>query len=436
MDIPAAKKSRSLNKSAIGVLSITFTLILVYLFLYSNDRASASVTRSEVMIATVIKEDFLVDVRAPGTLQPTSLRWIAATSEGRIEQLMMQPGAKVEKDTVIMQLSNPTLLRNVDSAQFALEVAQAELVALEKRLQSNYLAQEAVVNDFQARYQNATFRLEANNALSGLQIVSELDAKENKLQQAQLASRLNIEKKRLVQLAELHVAEIRAKQAQVNQTQSLLALQQELKSNLKVTAGLDGILQEIPVEQGQQVSTGAILARVAQENKLKAELRVQESLVKNVLPGQSVTISAGGYHTVGKVIRIDPAVQNGVVVVDVSMPDASSQGDGSQGDGSQVNSYQQKPLPGARPDLRITASIEIENRANVLTLRRPVLTQVDSEVQLYVLNPNQDIALLTSVSIGSGSLDKVHVIAGLEPGAQVIVSDTSAFNNAATITLN
>lgn len=416
MDIPVAKNSRPPIKSAISMFGVALALTLIYLLLNTNNNASASVPRSEVIIATVNKEDFLVDVRAPGTLQPTSLRWIAATSEGRIEQLMKQPGARVYKDTVIMQLSNPTLLRNVDSAQFSLEVAKAELVALEKRLQSNYLSQEAVVNDFEARYQNATFRLEANNALSGLQIVSELDAKENKLQQAQLASRLNIEKKRLIQLAELHDAEIKAKQAQVKQTRSNLLLQQELKNNLQVKAGLDGILQEIPVEQGQQVSIGTILARVAQEIKLKAELRVQESQVLDVSLGQSVTVSAGGQHTKGKVIRIDPAVQNGVVVVDVSIPDGG--------------------LPGSRPDLRITASIEIENRLNVLTLRRPVLTQAGSEVQLYVLNPNQDKALLTPVSIGSSSLEKVHILAGLENGAQVIVSDTTTFNEASAITLN
>ena len=426
MDIPAAKKPFKF-KTPIFLFAGVFVIVIVWMIFQSDSQgwsanASTSVSHSEIMVATVNQEDFLVDVRAPGTLQPTSLRWIAATSQGRIEQLMMQPGARVSADTIIMQLSNPTLLRNVDSAKFALQVAEAERKALEKRLQSNYLAQEAVVNDFQARYQNATFRLEANNALSGLQIVSELDAKENKLQQQQLASRLEIEQKRLAQLADLHKAEVEASQARVDQARSFWLLQQELKDNLQVRAGLDGILQEIPVEQGQQVSGGAILARVAQEDKLKAELRVQESQVKDVTLGQVVKISAGGQHVMGEVVRIDPAVQNGVVIVDVGIPDAG--------------------LPGSRPDLRVTASIEIEKRPQVLTLRRPVsatmtaMQSMENDAHLYVVSSRDDTATLSKVILGRASLDKVHVIAGLQAGDKVIVSDTSVFADAPSINLD
>ena len=255
-----------------------------------------------------------------------------------------------------------------------------------------------------------------------MQIVSELDAKENKLHQQQLASRLEIEQKRLAQLADLHKAEVEASQARVDQARSFWLLQQELKDNLQVRAGLDGILQEIPVEQGQQVSGGAILARVAQENKLKAELRVQESQVKDVTLGQAVKISAGGQHVMGEVIRIDPAVQNGVVIVDVGIPDAG--------------------LPGSRPDLRVTASIEIEKRPQVLTLRRPVsatmsvMQSMENEAHLYLVSSSDDTATLTKVILGRASLDKVHVIAGLQPGDKVIVSDTSVFADAPSINLD
>lgn len=415
MDIPVSKSSMPLRKPVLWLAVAAMLFIGLYFTAFTGSAIDTSVTRSELMIATVQQEDFLVDVRAPGTLQPTNLRWIAATSEGRVEQLLLQPGAKVKSDSIIMTLSNPTLSRNVESARYSLQVAEADLKALERRLQSNTLSQEAVVNDFEARYQNANFRLEANNALSDLQVVSQLDAKENELQQAQLASRLEIERKRLAQLSELHAAEIEAQQAQINQARSLLSLQESLLADLHVKAGLDGILQDIPVEQGQQVNSGAILARVAQETNLKAELRVQESLVKDVTLGQVATISVGNQRVSGEVIRIDPAVQNGVVIVDVALPDNG--------------------ISGARPDLRISASIEIERQSNVLTLRRPVLAQPDTQTTLYVLN-DDDTAHLTSIEIGKGSLDKVHILSGLTPGMQVIVSDTSSFNQASIISLN
>lgn len=416
MDIPVSTHTALLKRPIIWFASAAIVVIIVYFVAFSGNNVTTRILKSELMIATVQQEDFLLDVRAPGTLQPTSLRWIAATSEGRIEQLLLQPGAKVTPDSIIMTLSNPTLTRNVKSARYALQVAEAELKALKMRLQSNSLSQEAIVNDFEAQYQNATFRLKANDALSGLQVVSALDAKENQLQQAQLASRLTIERKRLTQLSHLNAAELEAKQAQINQARSLLQLQESLQADLNVKAGLEGILQDIPVEQGQQVNGGAILARVAQEKNLKAELRVQESLVKDVTPGQIAIITAGNQTITGTVMRIDPAVQNGVVIVDVALLENG--------------------FPGARPDLRITASIEIEHRANVLTLRRPVMAQPDQLAQLYVVNDSEDTARLRDVMLGRGSLDKVHILEGLSPGTRVIVSDTSAFQHATDISLN
>ena len=355
------------------------------------------------------------DIRAPGTLQPTTLRWIAASSPGRIEQIFVEPGAKVDVDTVIMSLSNPKLARDVETATFALEVAEAEFVALQKRLESNYLAQEAVISQYKSSAMNANFRVEANEALAGKQIVSKLDVKETKLLQIQYTERLAIERKRLTHLEGLHVAELKAKQAQINQTRSQLRLQQQLLANLQVKAGLNGILQQVPVEQGQQISEGVILARVAREDNLKAELKVQESQVANIMIGQKVTISAGGQQAIGKVQRIEPAVQNGVVIVDVFF----------SGD----------KLASARPDLRVDGVIEIERLENVLLLKRPVYSKENRATKLYVVSQSSDTAKLSSVSLGSGSLDMIQVITGLKAGDQVIVSDTSQFEQQSIITL-
>lgn len=381
----------------------------------SSGSASVEANRGDFILGTVTKGNLVRDVRAAGTLQPTRLRWIAANSSGRIEQIHVQPGAKVEIDTVIMVLSNPTLSRDVETATFALQVAKAEQIALVKRLESDYLAQQSVVAEFDSNYQNAAFRVEANEALADKQIVSILDVKETKLLKKQYEIRLGIERKRLAGLKALQSAELDAKNAQIRQTESQLRLQQSLVADLQVKAGLKGVLQEVPVEQGQQINEGVVLARVAREDSLKAELRVQESQVKNIVIGQKVIVSAGGQQAEGKVQRIDPAVQNGVVVVDVEFI----------GDG----------LPSARPDLRVDGLIEIERLENVLLLKRPVYTKENSSAQLYVVNDSDDTASLSMVRLGSGSLDKIQIVNGLKSGDKVIVSDTSQFNQQRKISL-
>lgn len=407
MDIP--KKSRSgfaTKKRLLLVTSLVFISFYGWSYL-AQDPSSEKVERSDLIIAEVKEGELLRDVRAPGTLQPTKLRWIAASSSSRVEQILIHPGAKVTADTVIMQLSNPALSRDVDVATNALQVAKAQQLALEKRLQSNLLTQEAVVAEVDALYQNAVFRLEADQALSRMGVVPGLDAKENKLIHKQLEIRLGIEQKRMTNLQELLTAELSASQAEISQAQSQLNLQQELLDDLQVKAGLSGILQLVPVEQGQQVDAGVVIARVAQEDSLKSELRVQESQVKNVRIGQSVMISAGGQSAKGYVHRIEPAVQNGVVIVDVYF------------DGDSLN--------GARPDLRVDGLIEIERLQNVLTLQRPVYSQENQLTQLYVIDDN-DQAKLTQVSLGSASLGTIQVLEGVSVGDRVVVSDTSQFN--------
>ena len=392
--------------------------IVVSVYAWSNLGSKLSVTsinRADHIIAEVGREDLTRDVRAPGTLQPTRLRWIAATSAGLVEEVLIQPGARVSADTVIMVLSNPTLARDVDAAFYALQVAEAELVALEKRLESNVLAQEASVAEYESRFQNASFRMLANESLLKKQVVSSLDAKETELLKKQLEVQLAIEKKRHAHLKVLQIAELDAKQAQISQARSQLKLQQELLADLQVTAGLTGVLQQVPVEQGQQIRTGEILARVAREDSLKAELRVQESQVRDVQIGQRVLVSAGGQQAEGQVQRIDPAVQNGVVIVDVS--------------------FGEQRLPSARPDLRVSGVIILEQLSNVLTLRRPVYSQENMLAQLYVLDPSGDSASLRAVQLGNGSVDKIEISSGLKPGDRVIVSDTSQLGRQAEISL-
>lgn len=396
-------------------------ILVVLIVLYSlwnalgSSASSVSADKSELIFDTVIRGNLVLDVRAPGTLQPVQLRWIAASSAGRVEQIFIQPGAEVEPDTVILTLSNPTLARDVETAAFGLQVAEAELVALQKRLESDYLTQQAVVAEFESNYQNATFRVGANEALADKQIVSQLDVKETQLLQQQYANRLHIEKQRLTHLKTLHQAEIEAKQAQLNQAKSQLRLQEALLDNLQVKAGLKGILQQVPVEQGQQINEGEVLANVARVDNLKAELKVQESQVSRVQLGQKVTISAGGQQTLGKVQRIEPAVIEGVVIVDIQI------------DG--------EALPNGRPDLRVEGVIEIDRLENILLVKRPVYSKENASTQLYLVDESGNSAALTAIRLGSASLDKIQIKSGLKMGDRIIVSDTRQFQQQPQIAL-
>lgn len=417
MDIPQKRRQKPMWKTWSLPAAMVAGVAMLWLVWQANtgQASEQSIAVEDIAIATVTRGTFVHEVAAPGTLQPVELRWIAARSQGKVEQILVQPGARVTAETVVMRLSNPELQRNAESARFALQVAEAELAALEKRLRSDALAQQAIVIDYQAQLENAQFRMEANEALSGLNVVSALEVRENALLTRQLTSRLDIEKQRLAHLKELHIAELAAKQAEVNLARSDMQLQVALAEDLDVRAGLNGILQEVPVEQGQQINSGDTLARVAREDLLMAELRVQESQVKAVRHGQAVTIRAGGQSVQGEVLRIEPAVQNGVVVVDVALTEGR--------------------LEGARPDLRVQGLIEIARLENALTLQRPVNSQEHTTHELFLLDEAGEQAHLVAVSTGQGSVDRIHILAGLQEGARVIVSDTQRFDQSNTILL-
>ncbi len=416
MDIPQQTKKKKLSIKQL-VVAASLGMVAFYGWTQINSKSETpNINTADLIMGIVTTGDLIRDVRAPGTLQPTKLRWIAASSSSRVEEILIQPGAQVKEDTVIMSLSNPTLARDVETASFALEVVKAELIALKKRMESELLAQEATIADVNSNYQNAHFRMQANKKLGEKGIVSALDVKEAELLEAQLEIRLAIEKKRQVNLRELQLADLQAKQASINQAQSQLNLQQSLVDDLQVKAGLSGILQLVPVEQGQQINSGVVLARVAREDSLKAELNVQESQVGGVLVGQSVIISAGGQQAKGIVQRIDPSVQNGVVTVDVSFV----------GDG----------LKNARPDLRIDGLIELERLENIKILQRPVYSKENNSANLYIVSDLNASAQLVNVQLGIASLDKIQILSGLKVGEKVIVSDTSQFNLQKTISLN
>ncbi|MGV3590915.1 MAG: efflux RND transporter periplasmic adaptor subunit [Gammaproteobacteria bacterium] len=415
MDIPLKKKAtpgKALKLQAgLGLAAV----LLGAWFVLPGSSNDAIVHRGDVVIATVERGELLKDIGATGTLVPSDLRWLESRVDGRIERILLEAGEPVEPDTLILELSNPTLSRNVEAARIDLEVLEAETIVLQRRLTRDFLAQQAVVADSKAQYENALFRLNANEELALKHVVSEIELNESRLAEQQYKARLSIEEERLAHLQELNDAEIAANTARIERARTQLALQEELLDSLQLRAGLTGVLQEVPMERGQQIGVGTLLARVAREDSLLAEMRVQESQAKDVRAGQKVRITANGQRANGIVSRVDPAVLNGVVIVDVR--------------------FDGPPLPGARPDLRVEGNIEIAQIRDALLLPRPVFSRENSEATVFRVAAD-GLAHKVPVTYGLGTIEAIQILEGLQEGDEVLVSDLTAYAAQDTLTLS
>lgn len=414
MDIPLKGSQPRLRMTKVILGLGMLVLLAVSWRVLSGGPGSTVADRNGLVIATVTRDFLRKDIGATGTLVPADLRWLESRVDGRIERILLEAGQAVRQDTLIMELSNPTLSRNVEAARIDLEVLEAETVVLQKRLTRDLLAQEAIVSDSHAQHENALFRLGANEELARKGVVSQIELNESRLLGQQYKARLAIEEERLAHLQELNQAEIQANAARINRARSQLALQEELLDSLQVRAGIDGVLQEVPLEVGQQIGIGTLLARVAREDNLLAELRVQESQAKDVGVGQRARISANGQSVEGVVTRVDPAVLNGVVLVDVR--------------------FEGRALPGARPDLRVEGSIAVAAISDALQLPRPVFSRENTDAVLFRLDPD-GYARRAPVTYGLGNIDAIQILAGLQEGDAVVVSDVSAFAGQDTLDL-
>jgi HlyD family secretion protein len=392
------------------------TLALVTLGVSRLKPAAPRVERATVWIDTVQRGEMLREVRGLGTLVPEEIRWIPAVSEGRVERIVVLPGSRVRADTVILELSNPELELLALEAESQLRAAEAQLAELRVRLESQRLDQEAATARVQSEQVQARLRADADQELSHAGLIAEIDLKRSRTTAEELTNRLRIENKRL----DIHADSIRAQLAvqasAVEQRRALARLRRSQVQALRVRAGLDGVLQQVPVEVGQRVTPGANLARVAQPERLKAVVRIPETQARDVQIGQKATVDTRNGVVVGRVARVDPAVQNGTVTVDVALP---------------------RELPrGARPDLTVDGTIELERLARVLFVGRPAQGQPDSLVGLFRLEPGTDEAHRRNVRLGRASVNTIEILEGLQEGDQVILSDTSAWDAFDRIRLN
>lgn len=400
-DVVKKKKIRRVLYGA-GFLLI---IVLISVGVSRLKPAAPSVDRATVWIDTVKRGSMLRQVRGSGTLVPEEIRWIPATTQGRVERILLRPGATVHPDTVILELSNPELQQSVKEAQLAYQSAQANFVNRKQELESALLNQQGDVAGLQASYNNAALNLEAQEKLYKDGLVSEIQLKQSRSAADELKNRLSIGQRRLEMQTAGIKSQIAPQEADVDQRRAAYDLRERQLDDLKVKAGMSGVLQQVPVEVGQQIGPGTNLARVANPTSLKAELRIAETQTKDIRVGQIAEVDTRNGIVKGKVARMDPASSGGTVGVDVIL---------------------EGPLPsGARPDLSVDGTIQLERLDNVIYVGRPAFGQENSTVGLFKLTGDGE-ALRANVKLGRSSVNQIEIIEGLQPGDQVILSDMSA----------
>lgn len=402
---PATVARKKKIRRAIMGASALVVIVLITVAVSRLKPAAPSVDRATVWIDTVKQGEMLRQVRGSGTLVPEEIRWIPATTSGRVEDIVLRPGAQVKPDTVVLILSNPDLQQAVKEAQLAFQSAQANYQNRKAELESSLLSQQSDVAGIQAQYNNAALNLEANEKLSKDGLISEIQLKQSRSAADELKNRLNIAQQRLKMTTEGVKSQLAPQEAAVDQTRAAYELRVRQLEDLKVKAGMNGVLQLVPVERGQQVAPGTNLARVADPTNLKAELRIAETQTKDIRIGQVAEVDTRNGVVKGRVARIDPASSGGTVGVDVILEGA---------------------LPsGARPDLSVDGTIQLERLANVVYVGRPAFGQENSTVSLFKVGADGE-AMRTNVKLGRSSVNQIEIVEGLKPGDQVILSDMSA----------
>jgi HlyD family secretion protein len=404
---PSFLKRRRLRRISYGVV-VTLFIIGVSIVLARMEPAPPSVDMETLLRDSVKRGSIIRQVRGTGTLVPEDTRWIPATTDGRVERILLRPGAVVEAHTVILDLSNPQVEQEALNARLQLQSAQAQLENLRVQYENELLTQESQAAALEAEFEQARMEADANDALAKQQLVSELLRRQSQLRAETLQKRVAIEQKRLASARDSIDARLRVQRATVDQMRALAELEESRLASLRVRAGFSGVLQQVPVEVGQRVGPGANLARVADPGRLKAELRIPETQAKDIEVGQPAEIDTRITVIAGRVSRKDPAAANGTVTVDVTLLDA---------------------LPrGAVPDLSVDGTIQLERLENVLYVGRPSLGQEQSTVGLFRLTPDRREAERVQVRFGKSSVNTIEVVSGLAEGDEVVLSDMSTWD--------
>lgn len=361
---------------------------------------------------TVRRGDIPRQVRGPGLLVPEQIQYVQADTDGRVERILVQPGAEVLPETVLLELSNPELTQAAFDAEWELKGAEAQLAKLKTSLESERLQQQATLATLKAELAQALLEAEADETLAREGLVPEITRRRSRSKADDYAQRVGIEERRLAFFGENIASQLAVQQAEVEKLRAALALKQRQVANLQVRAGITGVLQQTgdtaPLQVGQRIGPAATLAKVVLPTRLKAEVRVPETQAKDVTRGQKALVDTRNGVVPGRVVRVDPAVQNGSVLVEVKL---------------------EGPLPpGARPDLSVEGTIELELLSDVVYVGKPVQAQPGATVGLFRVVEGGRHAVRVPVQLGRASVTAIEIVAGLQPGDRVILSDMSQWD--------
>jgi HlyD family secretion protein len=402
----SGKKRLRILYGAIGLLVIAGITV----GLSRLDRAAPTVDRATLWMDSVQRGELLLERRGAGTLVPEEVRAVTARSAGRVEERYLLPGAQVTDDTVLLRLSNPDVELAAQNAEWALEAGRADLRNLEVTLQTQRLAQQSAAAQVQASFKTAQLQADLTQQLYDEQLTSALELQLAITTATETSTRHDIEQERLRIIEQSIQAQLESRRTQVQQLEAQYGLALADLEALNVRAGIVGVLQEVPVEIGQSVTPGNVLARVVNPNKLKAELRIPETQAKDIVVGQPAVIDIRTSTIPGVVTRIDPSASQGTVTVDVKL-------------------LVDELPPGARPQLSVDGTVEIQRLPEVLYVGKPAYGQSNSQVGLFKVVDDGEYAVRVTVQLGLGSVNLIEVIQGLNEGDEVILSDMSRWDS-------
>ncbi len=406
MDIPRTRKPnrKPLIYGALGAI----VLVGITVGLSQLRAAAPSVERGSVWLDTVKRGPMLRQVKGAGTLVPEHIRWLTADTAGRVERIHVRPGAPVQPDTLLMELSNPDVQLQALEAERQLASAEAQLIALRTELETQRISQEAAIATLEAESANAGRMATATVALLDRAYVPTLEAQQASEKAGELKVRLELERRRLGVLQSSTREQLAAQQGQIERLKAVARFRRTQVESMQVKAGEAGVLTELPLELGQWVTPGMVLAKVVKPERLKAELRIAETQARDIQVGQRAQVDTRNGVVDGTVSRVAPAASQGTVRVEVSLP---------------------AELPrGARPDLTVEGTVELERLGDVLSVGRPAGAQPNSTVSLFRLLPGSDEAVRVPVQLGRGSVNSIEVVQGLTEGDQVVLSDMTAWD--------
>jgi len=413
MDIPR-QPARKRRAPLFAAAALIVAIAIVTLALGRLRAAAPEVNRSELWIGAVQRGEMIRQVKGPGSLVPEEVRWITAETAGRVERILVKPGATVDKDTLLLEITNPDVVLEELASERDVASAEVELLQAKGRLEAQDLAERDAVAGLTSELADIRRRAEAYRAGSG-EVFSSLDVRKLADREAELATRLELARGRVAVVQRSKRDEIGAQQAQIARRRDIAAFRKRQIDAMRVRAGGDGLLQDLPLELGQWVVPGSVLAKVIRPERLKAVLRIPELQAKDLQVGQAASIDTHNGVIPGRVARVAPAASQGTVTVEVTLDGALPQG--------------------ARPDLSIEGTIELERLKDVLSVERPAGAQPEAIYNLFRLSEGGEAALRERVELGRASVGTIEVRGGLREGDRVILSDMSRWDGVDRIEL-